>query len=577
MKLKKITAIAAALSVATTAGLCAIGCGKDSATPTNTYEYDIPQDYCRTYYEVFVRSFADGNGDGIGDIRGLIDNLDYLNDGDDKTTSDLGINGIWMMPINSSPSYHKYDVTDYYGIDDEYGTIDDFKDLVKACDERGIWLQMDLVLNHTSDQHPWFREAIEEAKSGIKPEVGDAMKRYEIVRQESKPSGSWYNVPGTTDYWYLANFNTTTMPDVNLKNQSVREEIKKIVDYWLELGVRSFRLDAVPWACATSTVYNADNAEFWTWFNDYCNEKGAEVFGKDGDGIGRYCYNVGEVWAADSVVRQFFATGMSNFNYGMGGGPNVGFCDATAGWVGYKASGVVSSLEQMQADALDRDEHALLSNFLSNHDNNRSAGYLDYNATKIKTTAGLYLLAPGNPYIYYGEELGAAGSGKDENKRLAFNWGDSRNVNDPPYSDYTGEQKLGSQKKQTKDAKSVLTYYRKAIQLRNRFPEIGRGKMTGYAITADGGLKAMSELRGDSQNFNFTTVNTLNANVAVYSLTWNGRTVLIAQNISDQKAEFTATGFESKELVGELRADGGKVAFSGGKLSLDPGTVAVIK
>ncbi|MCM1243551.1 MAG: alpha-amylase family glycosyl hydrolase, partial [Roseburia sp.] len=105
---------------------------------TDTIPLQVIDDNYRTYYEVFVYSFYDSDGDGIGDLQGLISRLDYINDGDDGTDDDLGCNGIWLMPVNPSPTYHKYDVTDYYGIDEAYGTLEDFKELLAACEERGI-------------------------------------------------------------------------------------------------------------------------------------------------------------------------------------------------------------------------------------------------------------------------------------------------------------------------------------------------------------------------------------------------------------------------------------------------------
>ena len=113
----------------------------------------------RVFYEVFVRSFADSDGDGIGDLRGLTERLDYLNDGDPATTDDLGVTGLWLMPVAESPSYHGYDVTDYTAIEPDYGTADDFQALMAAAHERGIEVIVDLVLNHTSVEHPWFQDA----------------------------------------------------------------------------------------------------------------------------------------------------------------------------------------------------------------------------------------------------------------------------------------------------------------------------------------------------------------------------------------------------------------------------------
>ena len=129
------------------------------ASPTNKVE-EIPWWREAVFYEIFVRSFYDSNGDGIGDFNGITEKLDYLNDGNPETTSDLGITGIWLMPIHPSPSYHGYDVTNYYAVNPQYGNMADFKRLLSEAHRRGIHVIIDLVLNHTSSQHPFFRDAL---------------------------------------------------------------------------------------------------------------------------------------------------------------------------------------------------------------------------------------------------------------------------------------------------------------------------------------------------------------------------------------------------------------------------------
>ena len=114
----------------------------------------IPDDNYRTYYELFVYSFYDSDGDGIGDLQGVLEKLDYLNDGDDTTDMDLGINGIWLMPVMPSVTYHKYDTTDYENIDPQYGTLETFQELLTACHDRGIRVILDLAMNHSSSSHP---------------------------------------------------------------------------------------------------------------------------------------------------------------------------------------------------------------------------------------------------------------------------------------------------------------------------------------------------------------------------------------------------------------------------------------
>ena len=144
-------------------------CGVQDEYPVvvkQEYPVVIDDNY-RNYYEIYVGGFYDSNGDGIGDLKGITEKLSYLNDGDPKTDTDLGINGIWLMPIFPSPTYHKYDAKDYYSIDPQYGTMEDFDELIAACDKAGIDVILDLVLNHTSTQNPWFQSAIKSI--GIKP------------------------------------------------------------------------------------------------------------------------------------------------------------------------------------------------------------------------------------------------------------------------------------------------------------------------------------------------------------------------------------------------------------------------
>lgn len=134
---------------------------------------EIDDNY-RSCYEVFVYSFYDSNGDGIGDLKGLTERLDYINDGDPSTDTDLGCTGIWLMPIMPSPSYHKYDVTDYMDIDPQYGTMEDFKAFLEAAHQRGIDVIIDFVMNHTSSDHPWFQEAsgyLRGLEAGAEPDL----------------------------------------------------------------------------------------------------------------------------------------------------------------------------------------------------------------------------------------------------------------------------------------------------------------------------------------------------------------------------------------------------------------------
>ena len=190
------------------------------------------------FYEIFVRSFYDSNADGVGDLQGIIQKLDYLNDGNPNTDTDLGVTALWLMPIFPSPSYHGYDVTDYRNIDEEYGTMNDFKALITAAHARGIKIVIDFVGNHTSDQHPWFTAS-----------ASNESKRDWYLWNSNKPS---YNGPWGQEVWHERNSSYYYgvfwggMPDLNYTNQEVTNEIKNTLRFWKEeVGVDGFRIDAV--------------------------------------------------------------------------------------------------------------------------------------------------------------------------------------------------------------------------------------------------------------------------------------------------------------------------------------------
>src|ERR1700686_427529 len=195
-------------------------------------------------YEVFVRSFADADGDGIGDLRGLISHLDYINDGNPQSTTDLGANCIWLMPIAKSVSYHGYDVTDYYHVDGRYGTDRDFRELVRAAHNRGIRIIVDFVPNHSSSENPWFQSALRDPASPYR-----AWYRWSAVDpHQPGPWGqvAWHKSPVREEYYYGVFWQG--MPDLNYGTPAVVKEMQKVTAYWLkEMGVDGFRFDAIPY------------------------------------------------------------------------------------------------------------------------------------------------------------------------------------------------------------------------------------------------------------------------------------------------------------------------------------------
>lgn len=430
----------------------------------------ITDDNYRTYYEVFVYSFCDSNGDGVGDLQGLISKLDYINDGDDTTDTDLGCNGIWLMPVNPSPTYHKYDVADYYAIDEEYGTLEDFQAFLAECDKRGIKVIMDLVLNHSSSQNPWFQEACTYLKGldGEEPDAADC-PYYDYYHFSKEQGGGWYQIEGT-DWYYEAQF-WSEMPDFNLDCEALRTEIAEITKYWLDMGVGGFRLDAV------KEYYSGapqSNIAFLSWLTNTVKSQKADA------------YLVGEAWLDMADYAQYYESGIDSiFDFAFADKDGI-ISKVLNGASAAKYGAAVSSLD-MTFGAYN--ENYIDAPFYTNHDMGRSAGYYagEESAAQTKMAAAMNLFMSGSAFVYYGEELGMKGSGKDENKRAPMYWSmnpDAEGMCDGPKDMDAVKMKFESLEEQEKDAASVYQFYKKVIKIRNQNPEIARGNAQ-YVLVGD--------------------------------------------------------------------------------------------
>jgi alpha-amylase len=398
------------------------------------------------YYEIFVASFYDSNGDGVGDLRGIIDKLDYLNNGNLASSRSLHVDGLWLMPVMPSPSYHKYDVTDYCAIDPAYGTMEDFEELVRECKSRGMKVIIDLVVNHTSSRHPWFRAALEELRTGAPPKYAD----YYCI-SDTRVSSKYYPA-GVRGKYYEAEF-WDQMPDLNYDSPELRKEFQGIVDFWLEKGAAGFRLDAVKY------VYSEPRkgVEFLAWFTDYCRSKKPDV------------YLVGEVWDTAAAILSFYESGIpSLFNFTFAQQKGL-IPQAVAAGSGANFATVMANWNKLIKE---KNPGAIDAPFLSNHDHDRSAGYFNQDPVREKMAAALYLLMPGNPFIYYGEEIGMTGSGEDENKRGPMIWSvQSRKgqTRGPPYMNHRWNPPAGAAE-QLGDPASLLRFYVEALRLRSEYP-----------------------------------------------------------------------------------------------------------
>lgn len=466
-------------------------CGKTKPVAEETDEYivkdvsfdgifDVPtEDNHRVFYEIFVGSFSDSDGDGLGDLRGIINRLDYLNDGDVKSGKSLGIEGIWLSPINESPSYHKYDVADYMAVDDEFGTMDDLKELVSKCHDRGIKVIMDFVINHSSKENRWFKEFCK-ARRG----EDTSSEFYDFYTCEKEPvAGRRFEKIAASDWYYECNF-SGDMPELNYDNEHVRDTLETVARYYLEeVGIDGFRFDAAKY------IYFGEenrNAEFWVDFMGRLRKIKPDI------------YTVAEVWDSDTIT-DMYEPALNCFNFSMSQVDGHISNTAKKGDV----NNYVKYVDHYMDNIVKINPDAMIIPFITNHDMDRAAGFMQNTGGFAKVAANLYILGPGSPFIYYGEEIGMKGargsSNTDANRRLAMLWGDGDTVKNPTGSDYDDSlQTNGTLSDQLLDEMSLYNYYKRLIMIRRANPEIYLGDYTAlsFADSKAGGF--ISEYNGKS-------------------------------------------------------------------------------
>lgn len=416
--------------------------------PEGTDGYDWWND--TAWYEVFVRSFYDSDGDGAGDLQGVIQKLDYLNDGDPATTTDLGVTGIWLMPIMESPSYHGYDVVDYYAVDEEYGTEADFRQLMDEAHARGIRVIVDMVLNHTSSEHPWF----EAAREG-----GSEFDDWYVFAEGEQPTQTapwgganiWYPAQPGEDRYYYGIF-WSEMPDLNYRNEDVTAEMQSVTRFWMEeMGADGFRLDAIRHLIEDgSIVENSDQTHEWLQgFHDFYK------------GIDEDIVMVGEVWSAAPRVVPY-----------IGDEIDVAFdFDVALNILGAVQSRRASRIQDAYEQSVELFPAHQYAPFLANHDQNRAFSQLGENMAAMKMAASILLTGPGTPFIYYGEEVGMTGVKPDEDIRKPFPWNGEANGGfteaNRPWRDLPEGYEERNVAAMNDDPDSLLNHYRRLIHLRN--------------------------------------------------------------------------------------------------------------
>lgn len=413
------------------------------------------------WYLLFVRSFYDSDGDGVGDFQGIIERLDYLNDGDPDTSDDLGITGIWLMPIMEAASYHGYDVTDYYAFERDYGTAEDFQQLLDAAHERGIRIIVDLVINHTSSQHPWFQAAQAgdpdfvdwyvwaDANPGYRGPWGDN------AWYRSRVNGQWYYAP----FW-------SEMPDLNHINPAVQAEMDSIVRYWIEdIGVDGFRLDAIKYLIETEIdgrILLEDTPQNRQYLADL------DALAKS---LNPQAHTVGEVFDGTAIIQRYMDDDVMDMAFEF---------DLAEAIVASARGGRKRNVAQQMGNVLRTYERGEVATFATNHDLPRLLTQLGGDEAANRVVANLLLTLPGAPYLYYGDEIGMTGdkSDGDEALRRPMQWDASANggfTTGTPWQPLADDAAQRTVAAQTDDPDSLLSHYRNLIHLRNAYPTLQYG------------------------------------------------------------------------------------------------------
>lgn len=421
------------------------------------------------FYEVFVRSFSDSDGDGKGDLRGLISKLDYLNDGDAATTDDLGVDALWLMPVFKSPSYHGYDTTDYTEINPDYGTNSDFDRLCDEAHRRGVRVIVDFVVNHTGIGHPWFVESAASPASPRRDWYVWSSSNRGWTQPWGGTYGTWHPLNGA---WYYGVF-WSGMPDLNFRNTSVRTEMERLALLWLERGVDGLRLDAARHLVENGAgALQQDQPETHAYWKEFAEQirrvkPEAVLLGEnwtDAPTIATYFGSTAAVAGGDELPQ--------NFNFPLADALLAGINAGSAAPIAAKLDEVKRVYPSGVID----------TPFLTNHDQVRLATQLGRSAGKMRNAAAILLTLPGAPFLYYGEEVGLENgtTNNDEAKRTPMPWDATEGggfTTGSPWFQFAPGRDVANVAAQTNDPASLLSRYRNLIRARKSSAALAKGSI----------------------------------------------------------------------------------------------------
>ena len=421
-------------------------------------------------YEVFARSFADADGDGVGDLRGLTSRLDYINDGNPQTATDLGANCIWLMPISKSVSYHGYDVTDYYHVDPHYGTDEDFRQLMREAHRRGIHVIVDFVPNHSSDKHPFFQSALQGPGSPYR----DWYRWSTAKPNQLGPWGQevWHKSPVRDEYYYGLFWGG--MPDLNYQSPAVLQEMEKATLHWLtDMGADGFRFDAVPYLVeeGNQVAHTRGTHDALRAFGDVIRRASPSAF------------TIGEVSDESASILSAYYPDQLDAYFAFG---------VAAGTMETARTGAAAPFLNAIREAVSRLPAGRWSPFLTNHDHVRVMTVLAGDRARARIAASAMLMLPGLPFVYYGEEIGMSGAKPDEQIRTPMQWSNAPGTGfttGTPWENPQPDWAVTNVQAQDGDPASLLNHYRRLIHLRHDHSALGSGDLI-VGSASDPGIAA---------------------------------------------------------------------------------------